>query len=142
MTHISKIPIPKDVHERILTTFVEGVTSPGLTERRGILKTLLTRTERIMLAKRLAIIVMLTNGDRYDEIALMLHVSKSTILRLHKQLDAGYFRPISRSFKREVGWKSFLDTLELLLSAGMPSIAGSRADARLKNIRARRKLQH
>lgn len=121
---------------------MEGVTSPGLTQRRGVLKTLLTRTEKTMLAKRLAIIVMLTNGDTYDEIALTLQVSKSTIHRLHRQLVAGHFQPISQSFKREAGWKSFLDTLELLLSVGMPSIAGARADARLKSIRERRRLQH
>ncbi len=111
VTHVSGKPIEKSVYERILRTFIDGVTSPDLSERRNVLKTLLTRTEKIMLAKRLAIIVMLANGDRYDDIALTLNVSKSTIHRMHSQLDAGYFAAIQRSFKRETGWNSFLESL-------------------------------
>lgn len=94
-----------------------------------------------MLAKRLAIIAMLERAERYDTIELRLHVSSSTILRLHRQLESGFFKPIQRVFKTSKGWGAFLDAIELLLAGPLPPRGGPRGNRRLQNMRARRKLR-
>ena len=86
-----------------------------------------------MLAKRLAIITMLERDQSYYLIEQTLNVSISTVKRLRKRLQAGDFDPLCRVFSRNL---SFLDYLEIFLSAGMPSIAGPRYQRRLGQLRS------
>ncbi len=90
----------------------------------------------MMLAKRLAIITMLERDQSYYYIEQTLNVSGSTIKRLHRRLLAGDFDPLCRVFNRNL---SFLDYLEVFLSAGMPSRAGPRHQKRLDALRSGRK---
>ena len=102
--------------------------------RKGIvLESLLTRTETIMLAKRLAVIVMLNRGDSGYIISKTLKMSPSSVARFRKMLNAGLFKPIIRELRKQN--RSFLDMLELILSAGLPSIAGPRHSRRLARLR-------
>ncbi|HEY4519724.1 MAG TPA: Trp family transcriptional regulator [Candidatus Paceibacterota bacterium] len=140
MTHISKHPLPAKIMERIVKTFMDSITSPHIIDRRGVLQTLLTPTEKIMLAKRLTVIAMLERDRGYEEIETRLNVSRSTILRLHKKYDADFFKPIQRVFKKQVGWGAFFTTLELLLTGPLPSRAGPSSRRRLGDIKTRRKL--
>jgi len=89
-----------------------------------------------MLAKRLAIITMLDRDHSYYRIAQTLNVSVSTIRRLHRRLLAGHFDPLCRVFNRNL---SFVDYVEMFLSAGMPSIAGPRHQKRLNALRTGRR---
>jgi len=110
--------------------------STSLARGKARIRSILTPTERIMLAKRLAIITMLEE-DRSDyEIMKTLNVSISTIRRLDKKRSAGHFDPLCRVFNRNL---SFMDYLEIFLSAGMPAISGPRGQKRLDMLRSGQK---
>ena len=136
MTHISKVKIPSHIEQKIIDTFMRSLFSTNATRGKARIYSILTPIERIMLAKRLAIILMLDKDESYYHIEQTLNVSRSTVRRLHRRLLAGHFDPLCRVFNRNL---SFLDYLELFLSAGLPSRAGPRHQKRLEALRSGRK---
>lgn len=102
-----------------------------------ILPTLLTKTERVMLAKRLAAIIMIENEYSSYEIWKKLKVSTSTIKRYELAMDAGVYDPILKVVRKSKNKLSFLELIELIAAAGLPSIAGPRGQRRLNALRAR-----
>ncbi len=92
MTHISRQPLNSNISEEIYSALVDHITSKGSIETRVLLCTeLLTKTERLMLAKRLAIINMLGEGYSFEAIQESLKVSPSTIGRLWQSIQNGKF---------------------------------------------------
>jgi uncharacterized protein YerC len=132
MTHVSKRKIEFKIERQIVEAFMNALFSTSLARGKARVHAILTPTERLMLAKRLAIITMLDREQFYYQIEKTLNVSGSTIKRLHKRLQAGDFDPLCRVFGRNL---SLLDYLEIFLSAGMPSIAGPRHQKRLEELR-------
>ncbi|MEK7132623.1 MAG: Trp family transcriptional regulator [Patescibacteria group bacterium] len=132
MTHVSKRKIGYQIERQIVDAFMSALFSTSLARGKARVRSILTSTERIMLAKRLAIITMLERDQSYYRIEQTLNVSGSTIGRLHKRLVAGDFDPLCRVFGRNL---SFLNYLEIFLSAGMPSIGGPRHQKRLDQLR-------
>jgi uncharacterized protein YerC len=80
---------------------------------------LLTSTERIMLAKRLAIILMLDQGLSYYRIHKILAVSVSTIKRLHGAQLSGYFNALRVVHQTKRKREEFLTFLETVLQMGL-----------------------
>jgi len=82
MPHVSQKRVKKDVFKRMSNEFINSVaflkTRP---EIKGFLNELLTPTERIMLAKRLVIILMLQKGYPFNIIERTLKLSPSTVAR-------------------------------------------------------------
>lgn len=60
----------------------------GADEAKILLSDLLTETERVAIAKRLAIALSLTNGKSYEEIKESLKVSSATIAKVQESLDS------------------------------------------------------
>lgn len=75
---------------------------------------LLTKTERIMLAKRLSIIIMLEAGYPFKVINEVLKVSEGTISAMRERLDRGGdgYRLVLKRFEREKFWKNFFKVIE------------------------------
>ncbi|OGG53546.1 hypothetical protein A3H16_02140 [Candidatus Kaiserbacteria bacterium RIFCSPLOWO2_12_FULL_53_8] len=136
MTHVSKRRMEPGTERKIVDTFMHALFAASIPRGKARVHALLTPTERIMLAKRLAIITMLDRDHSYYRIAQTLNVSVSTIRRLHRRLLAGHFDPLCRVFNRNL---SFVDYVEMFLSAGMPSIAGPRHQKRLNALRTGRR---
>lgn len=136
MSHVSKQKMDPETARRVVDTLLTSLLSSGAARGKARIRALLTPTERIMLAKRLAIITMLERGDSYYGIMKLLRVSVSTVSRLDKTRVRGDFDPLCRLFSRKL---SFLDYLELFASAGLPSIAGPRHESRLDALRTGRK---
>ncbi|MDP2648498.1 MAG: Trp family transcriptional regulator [Patescibacteria group bacterium] len=136
MAHVSKKKILPDTEHRIVDALMRSLVSTNAKRSKARVRALLTPTERIMLAKRLAIITMLERGESHYRIMQTLNVSVSTVGRLDKQRCRGEFDPLLRVFNRNL---SFLDFLELFMAAGMPSIAGPRHQRRLNALRSGRK---
>ncbi|MBP7741373.1 MAG: helix-turn-helix domain-containing protein [Candidatus Pacebacteria bacterium] len=115
MPHVSTKKLDTQVSKQIATQLVQVLTKRGS----KILTEVLTETEHLMLAKRLAIILMLNESFSYYRIGQVLGVSTSTIKRLHAQLLQGDFQSLERlsasKKEREMLWK----TLESILRAGM-----------------------
>lgn len=102
MPHISKQFLKGDAEKRLVDALVGTVTVKGSARRRDkIFRELLTGIERLMLAKRLAIVVMLARGIPVDAISDKLKVSPSTVSRLRGSVEAGNYSETLRATKRE-----------------------------------------
>ncbi len=82
----------------------------------------LTKTEKIMLAKRFAVIFLLSNGVPVSYIARSLCMSETTIFRMYNRYDIGRYSLLLKSAKKENA--EIWNILEKILRAGLPPIAG------------------
>lgn len=62
---------------------------------------LLTRTEKIMLAKRIAVVLMLSNNIPQHKITEMLKMSPSTVAKMSLGVEIGKYDTILEISKRE-----------------------------------------
>jgi len=121
MSQISKYPISKQISDRIfeifLNTFVK-IKSKG--EADEFISDLLTPTEKIMLAKRLAIAFLLEKNYDYRAIQKLIRVSAGTIASVNLTLhlgSTGYKNLISKIVKEEKIAGIFDTAIIKLLSA-------------------------
>ncbi len=80
MPQVSKYPVSGEVYERIINLLFETIS--GLQTKKAVsdfFEEFLTPTEHIMLAKRLAIGLLLAKEYQYRDISKILNVSLSTI---------------------------------------------------------------
>ncbi len=118
MSQLSKTPLD----EGILTELHEQLTYvlSQLNEHEQInsfLSEFLTRTERLMFAKRLAIAVLLKHGYSYRDIRRVIRVSFPTIRSVQFWLEhsgAGYQKAISNLSQRQQ-YKFFLSRVDKIL---------------------------
>jgi len=105
MTQISKYPVSKTVYKRILEIFLDVfVKIKTKREAEQFLKDFLTPTERVMLAKRLAIAFLLEKGYDHRTIVKLLRVSSGTVARVNfirKYGGEGYQKMIAKLMKEE-----------------------------------------
>lgn len=105
MGRISKRRIDPEIEERIFEIFWDYLaTLRDLKDIHEFLISLLSFTEQVMIAKRLAIAVLLARGYNYEEIDQTLKVSKSTVGTVHKQIligAPGYKKAVDRILKKE-----------------------------------------
>lgn len=120
MSQVSRYPISSEVYERCWEIFNKTLigikTSKDVDE---IIGDLLTPTEKIMIAKRLSIAFLLTQGYEYREITKVLRVSFPTISMVNiglKYGKNGYKKAVDRILKDE-NLKDFLNkTVQSLIS--------------------------
>lgn len=80
-----------------------------------------------MLAKRLAIVVLLEKGYSYNNVADILHISTSTASNVDHRLKSGGIKRVVKILKQtEDGYVGIMDLLESILNVGgiMPSRTG------------------
>jgi len=80
MTQVSKYPVREDIYKDIFEVFLETIA--GLTTQKSVaafFEEFLTPTERVMLAKRLSVGLLLGKGYNYREISELLRVSTTTV---------------------------------------------------------------
>lgn len=97
MPHISSKKLKRKVFLKISDEFINFLANKKSPSDIKIpLSELLTETERIMLAKRLALLIMLKKNFSFSKIANVLHVSPSTIERYWKETKKKQFASISQ----------------------------------------------
>jgi uncharacterized protein YerC len=142
MPHISRKKVSNKVLKRITGQFFDSIYKQGRSNLRPFLINLLTDTEEIMLAKRLAVIAMLVEGIGYYKIRKFLKVSTSTIKRIDNNLSRDEYSDVEKWFKKEKNKKTFWSDMEKLFRAGMPPIVGkgrwSFLDEYIKNKKAQK----
>lgn len=118
MPQVSKYPITQDVYNRIFEIFFKTIADVRLPlEVKEFFDDFLTPTERIMLAKRLAIAVLLAKNYDYRSISKILRVSVSTVASVnvfYKYAGQGYHRVVKRILdeeKQEEFWQKIDDLL-------------------------------
>ena len=116
MTHISRQFLKSEAERQLILAMTEAVCFQGsASRRRKVTKELLTGVEKLMLAKRLAIICMLIEGVTYEEIARTLKVSSSTVARLQENLERGKYKEISRALHSNKTSTKLLKLIETLI---------------------------
>lgn len=85
----------------------------------SFLQALFGPEERIMYAKRLAIIVMLNEGYSLYKISNTLKVSSATAKKIKYHLDHGDYQPILSALqKNKKGYGAIIDLIESILTVG------------------------
>lgn len=128
MGQVSKYPISKDIADRIFDVFIKSFIKVRNSKDAQILANdLFTPTERIMLAKRLAIAFCLMKGYEYREISKLLRVSLTTIASVNMTLkygSDGYKTILERINKEEKLEDLFKSIADKILAAGSYSKGG------------------
>ena len=95
MTYVSPKPLSNKILKRIGDLLVAEIarakTSP---QARTFIEALLTDSEYIMLAKRFAIVVLLSEGASYRYIQNVLRVSLATVFRIQQLRKKGIFNDL------------------------------------------------
>src|SRR3989344_1854775 len=119
MPHISNKNLKKEILEKLLNRFakiIDASVRNHTTET--LIFELFTETERIMLAKRLAVIMMRNKGLSYYSISESLQISPSTAARISLGVEIGKYDKLIRIINKED--RSITYLLEKILLAGMP----------------------
>ena len=128
MPHISKNYVKKDVFAAITKEFAKTLLKLHSTEEdKDFLFEFFTHTERIMFAKRLAIIALLLKGMSPYRIQTTLKISPSTIARLQLKIQVGKLKRVVEVLKNSLRLKNFWEELEELLQMGMPPMGKGRS---------------
>ena len=128
MTKISKYLVNKEVEKRMFEVFwqtIADLKDPMSVE--AFFQELLTPTEKVMLAKRLAISILLTKKYSYEQIVDVLKVSQATIgsiARWLKTEGVAFQKAINIILKKEKQ-EEFWDNLEQFLSELIPPSRGT-----------------
>lgn len=111
----------------LFNQLASSVHAGGKKNTGAVLGNLLTDTEQLMLAKRLAVILMLYEGCSSYRIWKALRMSPSTISRMQQQYDEGDYNDIVRLIcKSKAERERFWETIETVLRGGMPSMGKDR----------------
>lgn len=121
MSQISKYPISKQIADRIFEIFLNTLVNiKNKEDADEFISDLLTPTEKIMLAKRLAIAFLLEKNYDYRSIQKLIRVSTGTIASVNLLLhlgSAGYKKLISKIVTEERNTGIFETAIVKILSA-------------------------
>ncbi len=122
MAHISKETLGAEQYKKLFLQLATVLSRAKVKETQHIFNDLLTETERIMLSKRCAAVLMLEGGRSQYVIHKTLKLSPSTVLRIARLHDRGQYTDMlhilnSHKKNREDFWK----LIEVLIRGGMPS---------------------
>ena len=124
MPHVSSKKIKKEVLNKLYSEFNGALEkSARKSGTRLFLGDLLTRTEKVMLAKRFAVIYLLSKKVPHSYISESLGISYPTISRMSLKYDLGKYSLLLKTIKsldQEDIWR----ILEKILKAGLPPRAG------------------
>lgn len=83
MPHVSRYPLEKKVEQEIWELLVKVLTHTGSVERMdALLMAIFTQTEAVMMAKRLAAIILIQQNKADAEVASELHLTRMTVMKL------------------------------------------------------------
>ena len=111
MPHVSKNQLTRDakhdVDERVVLFLID--TKSG--DRKRIFRELLTKTERMMLAKRLTLLFLISRNVPPYAMSRFLKMSSSTIFRFQEEVNQGKYTNTLEWLSPKSITKKFLDLL-------------------------------
>jgi len=137
MTMVSKYPLNQQVKERIFEIFLN--TLAGLktqNEVNNFLEQFLSPTEKVMLAKRLSIAVLLVKKYDIRSISKILKVSTKTVAGINiwiKHNKGGLYNTIQNMLEKEVNQK-FWDDLFYQIGKSTISLTTGNWSERRRNL--------
>jgi len=123
MPHISSKKLKKEHLQKLYSEFSVALEkSAKKSWVKLFLNDFLTRTEKIMLAKRFAVIYLISKDVPSSYIAEALCMSPATIARMSLKYETGKYSSLLKTIKKED--ENIWGILEKILRAGLPPIAG------------------
>ena len=121
MANISKRQLKRKVFEHINRQLLSQLTRYRTKKQARIFtEELLTKTEQVMLAKRLMTLVMLERGYSFSLIERVLKVTSKTVVKLQGERRRGLHSRLLAQYARRRDSARILDVVEVLLQAGLP----------------------
>lgn len=122
MPHISSKKFKKAYLQKLYNEFSTALEKSAKKSWMKIfLSDFLTQTEKIMLAKRFAVIYLLSKELPHSYIYQSLSMSPATIARMSLKYEIGKYSALLKTIENN---KDIWDILEKILRAGLPPIAG------------------
>ena len=119
MVHISSQPLDEAQLKKLFAQLSYLISSSTTSNTDVLLDELLGYEERILLAKRLATIVLLVRGTSIYKTAQTLKISTSTASKVQNQLEAGAYSHLQRLInKKNRGTVDLLKTIDSILHLG------------------------
>ncbi len=119
MVRLNRTKLTEKQLDALFTQLSTTIGKLSKNDAEYFLSELLGTEERIMLAKRLAIIVLLREGKTLYSIAHILKVSATTAEKIKTGLDSGkYAHLVSALHKHKRDYLAILDTLDSILHLG------------------------
>src|SRR5690606_7532217 len=116
MPHVSSAELDQNLDEKITNQFTDYFLALSKTaEGKQIFNSFFTKTEKIMFAKRLALILMLEKQVPFSHIEQALKMSPTTVARYSVQVEGGKFTHLARWFKTIHNRKIFWQSVEILI---------------------------
>ena len=142
MVQVSKHPLEPKVEGKVEKIFIESVQKvQSLDEVVSFLHDLLTRTEKIMLAKRVAVAFLVIKGElQYREISKILRVSLGTIAKINSvlSLQGGGYRKILTKILKKQAIRQMLFELSDIIKP-VPGKGQGLSSFRYEKLKAKRK---
>lgn len=126
MTRISKKELNTQAAQDIHRQFLRIITTLKGKNGAHVLEELFTETEQVMLAKRLAALLMLTQDVTPFHVSEVLQLSSSTTKRLHDHLLRGHYAHIETLISTKKTRERLWAELEVLIRFGMPEMGKGR----------------
>ncbi|MBI3289940.1 hypothetical protein HYZ78_00920 [Candidatus Microgenomates bacterium] len=107
MGHVSKRKLPEETKELIDKSLLWILSRLKGKESELIIESLLTPTERVMLAKRIGILFLLNEGKEENTIAETLKVTQGTVSRIKIQHKLVSSQSSNFLFRKLKNWQEF-----------------------------------
>ena len=121
MPHISSKKISQEMSNRIMHRLYGTFVSLTTVSRAADFTTdFFSQTERLMFAKRLTAVFMISEGVSSYRISKILSMSHSSILRLERIIDRGGFASLVVTMQKPKVREMFWDDIERLARLGLP----------------------
>jgi len=139
MTNVSKNKLSQDVRDKLFTQFTSLFTNANQKHISSLFEALFTDSEKIMFIKRLAVVLMISEGYSTYAISKTLKVSDGTARTLKsKFLKGEYDVLISVTKQKNFDNTQFWASIEILLRLGMPSYGKDRWKSLHRNLHRNR----
>ena len=124
MPHLSRHKVKHQLLQELYAQLIEKLGKAHSPQSK-MFEELLTETEKIMLAKRLALISLLSKGHSFEQISAMLKISPSTIARFSLAIENGKYDHITE-YMTDKKRSTILDSIVSVLATGMRPIHAPR----------------
>ncbi len=116
MPHLSKQKLDESIQDKLDDCVVAFLVETSYGTRQKIFKELFTKTERMMIAKRLTMLSLIIQNTPTHEVGRILKMSSSTISRFELLVEMGRFDQTVRWLKMDRIRNSVVRILVSLLS--------------------------
>ena len=119
MARVSKQTLSESEQDKLITQLTDVMGRMNASMAEHFIFEFFGREEKIMLAKRLAIIALIHEHRPLHRIAVHLHVSETTVGKLCDRYERGEFQHTIQSLtKNKTDYTKFLDLLDSILTVG------------------------